>query len=300
MEGSCDLHDGKFKVHKVNDEKTEICTVTSKLDINLKGFSCLWQTLKKLGFKKFSPGYVNQDTVEIFFGMIRSHNRRNINPTCVQFESSFKTLLINNLTSAKTVKGNCKDDEADVFSSLRNFALLAEECDNSKEESTEASNKAIDEDDNMYVLFPDVQSNRTGTCINNSRILMKLVKKIKSENCCDCISNLITFKNVDLLFEDAHSSLDGNIPFFCFKKDVVKNLIMPLQLILDFSFITYRTHVKTFIEQFTRIIAVEYVNCWCTLMNRLLKGKDSGATSQAYLSKLAITQYKKKLQIQNR
>ena len=69
---------------------------------------------------------------------------------------------------------------------------------------------------------------------------------------------------------------------------------MPRQLILDFSFITCRIHVETLIEPFTRIIVVEYVTCWCTFMNRLLKGKDSGATSQAYLSKLAITQYKKK------
>ena len=52
--------------------------------------------------KEFSPGHVNEDAVEIFFGMIRSYNRRNVNPTCMQFESFFKALLINNLTSAKT------------------------------------------------------------------------------------------------------------------------------------------------------------------------------------------------------
>ena len=72
------------------------------------------------------------------------------------------------MTSAKTVKGNCKDDGADVLCSLRNFALLARECDNSEEESTEAGNKTIDEDENAYVLFPDVESNHTGICVDNS------------------------------------------------------------------------------------------------------------------------------------
>ena len=104
---------------------------------------------------------------------------------CMQFESSFKTLLINNLTSAKTVKGNCKHDEVDVLFSLRNCALLAQECENSEEESTEAGNKTIDEDEHAYALFPDVESNCTGTCIDNSRILMKLVNNMKSNNCCD-------------------------------------------------------------------------------------------------------------------
>ena len=69
---------------------------------------------------------------------------------------------------------------------------------------------------------------------------------------------------------------------------------MSLQLILDFSFITCRTHVEALVEHLTKIIAVGYVIYWCTFMNRLLKGKDSNTTAQAYLSNQAITEYKKK------
>ncbi|XP_024941956.1 uncharacterized protein LOC112494523 [Cephus cinctus] len=91
--------------------------------VTLNGFQRLWQTLQQLGFNKFSPLHVNQDAIENFFGMIR---RRNVNPTCMQLESSFKTLLINNLTSAKTIKGNCMNDNTEILFSLRNFALLAQ------------------------------------------------------------------------------------------------------------------------------------------------------------------------------
>ena len=52
--------------------------------------------------------------------------------------------------------------------------------------------------------------------------------------------------------------------------------------------------MEALVEQLTNIIAVEYVICWCTFMNRLLKGKDSGTIAQAYLSKQAIRKYKEK------
>ncbi|XP_011880898.1 PREDICTED: uncharacterized protein LOC105569228, partial [Vollenhovia emeryi] len=88
----------------------------------IKGFQKLWATVNKAGMKYLKTRYINQDPLENFFGMIRSHNNRNINPTCANFESSFKTLLINNLTSKRTVGGNCElDSDGKALFSLQHF-----------------------------------------------------------------------------------------------------------------------------------------------------------------------------------
>ena len=88
----------------------------------------------------------------------------------MQFEASYKALLINNLTSAKTSKGNCKDDGAEALFSLRNFVIIAQNSENKEKVSTVTE---IQNDE--YVLFPDEESTRTGTGIENSLILIKLI-----------------------------------------------------------------------------------------------------------------------------
>jgi len=56
--------------------------------------------------------------LKCFFGNIRSHGHRNINPDCFQFVLSFKTLLINNLTSIKSA-GNCESDNSELLDNLK-------------------------------------------------------------------------------------------------------------------------------------------------------------------------------------
>lgn len=67
------------------------------------------------------PRHVNQDSLECFFGSVRSHGVRNINPDAYQFVCSFKTLLINNFTSIKSA-GNCEHDDSDgTLDNLKQF-----------------------------------------------------------------------------------------------------------------------------------------------------------------------------------
>lgn len=56
--------------------------------------------------------HLNQDPLENFFGAIRSHGCRNINPTSAQFASAFATLLINNMSSVHAPGFNCENDNA--------------------------------------------------------------------------------------------------------------------------------------------------------------------------------------------
>ncbi|KAI4468043.1 e3 sumo-protein ligase [Holotrichia oblita] len=57
--------------------------------------------------------HINQDPLENFFGCIRNHGARNINPTCHSFLLSLKTLLINNFLSPHSPGANCEEDDTE-------------------------------------------------------------------------------------------------------------------------------------------------------------------------------------------
>ena len=57
----------------------------------LKGFCYLWKKLSREGVKFICTRNLNQDPLENFFGRIRSHGVRNINPNAASFINSFKS-----------------------------------------------------------------------------------------------------------------------------------------------------------------------------------------------------------------
>lgn len=63
----------------------------------IKGFQYLCKKLLSSGFKFITLRSFNQDPVENFFCQVRSHGMRNTNPTCFNFQCSFKSLFVNNL-----------------------------------------------------------------------------------------------------------------------------------------------------------------------------------------------------------
>lgn len=103
----------------------------------LHSFIYLWNMLSKLGFKYLCPRNINQDPLENFFGCIRSHGVRNINPSCSSFVSSFKTLLINNFTSTHSPGANCEKDDNYALNSLQLFLQenIEDDTNNTNEEN---------------------------------------------------------------------------------------------------------------------------------------------------------------------
>jgi len=73
----------------------------------IKGLQVLCKRLLNDGFKYVLLRNFNQDPIENFFGSIRSHGERNIKPTCANFITSFKALVINNFTSNHSFGSNC-------------------------------------------------------------------------------------------------------------------------------------------------------------------------------------------------
>ncbi|KAE8739401.1 hypothetical protein FOCC_FOCC015105 [Frankliniella occidentalis] len=77
---------------------------------NIKGFQRLWKTCSGLGFKSLDLRRFNQDHVENLFASIRASNGSNTKPTCIQFTSALKTVIINNLSKSTASNKNCTDD----------------------------------------------------------------------------------------------------------------------------------------------------------------------------------------------
>lgn len=90
----------------------------------VRGMQHLWRQLQVKGFKFLCTRNVNQDPVENFFGNVRSHGVRNINPTCSSFIASCKTLVVNNFTSSHSPSANCEEDDCEgSLNSLRSFII---------------------------------------------------------------------------------------------------------------------------------------------------------------------------------
>lgn len=90
----------------------------------IRGRMIVWQKLKAVGFKFLASRNLNQDPAEKFFGDIRSHPVRNVNPTCEAFLSSYKSLVVNNFVSAHSPDANCENDGCSALDNLRSFLRI--------------------------------------------------------------------------------------------------------------------------------------------------------------------------------
>ncbi|CAH1372414.1 unnamed protein product [Tenebrio molitor] len=86
--------------------------VLQNWQLTLNGFKLLRLHLTKFGFSKFSARVFNQDALENFFGQVRQHGVRNINPTVAAFGPYYKSLLINNFNRFHSKYANCEADES--------------------------------------------------------------------------------------------------------------------------------------------------------------------------------------------
>ncbi|KAI4455727.1 transposase protein [Holotrichia oblita] len=94
----------------------------------LKGFKVIRHRLFQKGYKNFPARAFNQDALENFFGQIRQHDMRNINPSCNTFTQYYKTLLVNNFVSYKSRNFNCEDDEcSNLLTDVRTFISQKQE-----------------------------------------------------------------------------------------------------------------------------------------------------------------------------
>ncbi|KAG8239809.1 hypothetical protein J437_LFUL018704 [Ladona fulva] len=87
----------------------------------LRGVTLLWNNLKISNVSSLQLRWLNQDSLENLFGMIRHNCGSNRNPTAMQFIAALKTSLLNGLVVRDLQHGNCEVDECGFLFNMREF-----------------------------------------------------------------------------------------------------------------------------------------------------------------------------------
>lgn len=108
---------------KFVDAKRSVPSIKNWI-FTLKGLTYLWQKLEaEKEIKYLCLRRLNQDCVENFFGVVRSHGIRNVKPTASQLAASYKSLIINNVSGNHSPGANCEADSFEILNNLRHLLL---------------------------------------------------------------------------------------------------------------------------------------------------------------------------------
>uniref|UniRef100_A0A6P7GQZ5 Uncharacterized protein LOC114345723 n=1 Tax=Diabrotica virgifera virgifera TaxID=50390 RepID=A0A6P7GQZ5_DIAVI len=110
----------------------------------------LWNICKDLGFKFLRTRALNQDPLENSFASIRHLGAENVNPSCYQFISSFKTSVLNNLITPFSNK-NCETDDGSILHNLQDFL----ESSITKNDFIDLDVLDVNEIENLALPLPD-------------------------------------------------------------------------------------------------------------------------------------------------
>lgn len=252
----------------------------------IKGFKKIWTIVNKAGMKNLKTRYINQDPLENFFGLIRSHNRRNINPTCANFESSFKTLLINNLTGKRTIGGNCEiDNDGEALFSLQHFV----------ENSLEIlhTSDIVEEIAEVNDMSISVQNKNENT--ENNKIVIKKLLSMQFFNSCSSCNETIKLIDTELTVNIAFTTCKNKMSSVCFRTNLTKKLSAIVEEHINFSYLKCVEHKQDFIKIFLQVV-IEYffIPQWCSNINKILRGKDT-RKPQNIIEEQAVQYYYKKV-----
>lgn len=249
----------------------------------LRGFIYIWNYLKRVHkFQFLIPRNINQDPIECFFGSIRSHGVRNTNPSSSQFISSFKTLLINNLSSVKSI-GNCETDDCSMLDNLKSFLEGPKTNDNYSEivlniPLLDLSNTCTKSKFNAYTF------GYVGGYIARS-----ILKCIQNCECCkndisdnNVRNNLIKVrsytknslrnptKNFELILEKIYTVLSYYTPLICHSSNITLQLDLAIELNIEFKLNCIVHNLKDIIKK--KVIHF-FLFSYTKKINLILKGK---------------------------
>jgi len=239
----------------------------------IKGFRKLWMILKKHDFKYLKPRILNQDSLRHFFGQIRSLSKRYSNPTCAEFESSFKTLLINNL-SPRTVENNSENKiDGSLLFTLKGFIYkTSSREDNNITENLQISDMEMDKKSCTIYNYINICNSIAARILNDPRIkgcdICKnlLTSTVKS----DLISNerlLNMFKYADYILKQRMSDV-------CYMHHTALMLETELYVQMDLHWLNCQQH-DIFLKQLViSYITIFYIYKWCDNINDILTEYD--------------------------
>lgn len=264
--------------------KTDIPCLQNMID-TLNGFQLVWTKLKSLGFKSFNTRNINQDPLENFFGNIKSHDFRSNKPTCYQFESTFKSLLITNLTSKYSPGYNCEQDGGQFVLDDCNTLLSGTEYLPNEEVLEEYAEHEepdfIGEDQVIEQNHIELVPEKILTSCNSNDILKILHTKLPIlKSCSECINSFTkqsTLRKHNTCFQFFHSCCKKVLGKFLkdrinFKK-LSRKCVTKLKRTVHNSFSTCKEHRGPVFQLFWKVVVEKYILSTTTLLNRVLCGR---------------------------
>lgn len=276
----------------------------------LKALKYLWHSLRNKGFRFLCVRHLNQDPLENYFGQIRSHGVRNVNPTCQSFMHSYKSLLISNFSQWHSPSANCEDDNTEM---LNNF----QEMFKAPQLSLEVT--PLQELEDFVVNIPTTLNYtvpKTGTMAYIAGYIARKMLKY-TKNCTNCKnvllgdvaalseaqgfiiesrsynSNLLTTPNTNFnkIFCQCIHVMQHSLPKICYKYNVSKTVQHILKLNVDFQGFNCQEHNVT--DRFVLQLTEFYIFTYIKNVNRILKGKIIPKSSNDSIKTFAINYVRK-------
>lgn len=187
--------------------------------------------------------HLNQDPIENFFGSIRSHGCRNVNPTPEMFEAAFATLLVNNLSSVHAPGANC---EVDNCYALHEVLITG----------GGSKDQMFFEVDNIPdITFTPLEEKNDPREIGGLQYVtgyfIKSAKKKVFKGCHQCNKNLMSVNEPEYLRYREYA----NKKWLCSPSDSLLNCISNLQ---DINYFIMKEHLEK--KTFKRIYKNSYIN----------------------------------------
>lgn len=236
----------------------------------IDAFQHLWKILQEKGYKQFRPSYINQDPLENFFGCIRATGGRNINPTCTNFCSAYKVLLINNLSSRYTIGRNCEDTcNGKLLFSLRTFICETQENDTDmdevEDECTDIGESSLEE---MHASRHGLQDSSVYTAL-----VINLLVKAPLKHCVACRASMIHSTDLQQTLQKAETLVKKCIMKVYFKSKIKNYIEREIEGKLHFTFIRCPQHEAQLKTAILSSIINTCLSKFCTAINRFLSGK---------------------------
>lgn len=256
----------------------------------------LWNNVKALGLKYLCPRDLNQDPLENFFGLIRSHGARNIFPTCFSFIQSFKTMIINNFLSSHSISSNCEEDSSEgALSLLKEFVIEGKKSFSPKSPVNPVIDvKVKDIPESSFIsTFLQLETHK----FIAGYIVRKILRKIKY---CDTCKNEISLPRQN--FNDLISTLDYGshvwglkrpspkfrqlfssscrivhfiLPKYCLKSGISEIIKTAISRLLKNEYVFDKCPLHNIFDLFLDFFPKILIFQWAKLLNLILKGKQS-------------------------
>lgn len=272
----------------------------------ISGMEYLWTKLYKKGFTSLIPRNFNQDAVENFFSLIRSHGIRNINPTCTSFVSSFKSLIVNNFLSTNSVGSNCESNLSNSgLDNLRSFLT----CQHNETKINEVQPTLYDDISNISSDSSNLATYaRAYVCGYVAGKLLNIVK-----DCDLCFKNLVSTTVLPqheliilkqnarkqllkpnsafmICFDSCHIIISKYLPILCLQNNVFSKLKDIVKNSVNFDKLICSQHPNV-CDTFLTIFIHFAIFCWTNEINQILRGRDTRFKPEKSSDKIKVMGY---------